>query len=132
MSTRRYADATAPRARRGPLRWDAWRQWLSARTFTPPWLPERCGRPLVGYRAAGLLQVAAILATRLLMHALAPFLFPNLLAIVLVAPRCWRRTAMPWRGPPGHGIAVRHLWAYGRERFDLVLSAPCTNPYVAP
>jgi DNA-binding NtrC family response regulator len=28
--------------------------------------------------------------------------------------------------------AVRQLWACGRERFDLVLSAPCTNPYVAP
>ena len=28
--------------------------------------------------------------------------------------------------------AVRQLCASGRERFDLVLSAPCTNPHVAP
>ena len=28
--------------------------------------------------------------------------------------------------------AVRQLSACGRERFDLVLSASCTNPHVAP
>jgi DNA-binding response OmpR family regulator len=32
----------------------------------------------------------------------------------------------------GPRVAVRQLSACGRERFDLVLSAPCTNPLVAP
>jgi K+-sensing histidine kinase KdpD len=49
----------------------------------------------VGYLAAGLLQMAATLATRLLMHVLDPFLFPALLALVLVA-----LVALTWGAGP--------------------------------
>ncbi len=96
MGAQGYTDATdLPKGGRGVAHWRDLRQWLGASTFTPSWLPDRWGHPLVGYLMAVLLQAAATIVTLLLIDTVQPFLFPSLLATFIVA-----LVALTWGAGP--------------------------------
>jgi len=75
----------------------AWRrlhQWVRANTFAPSWLPARLRHPALGYVAAVILEMIAVVLT-LLLTDLPAFNLPGLLAILVVV-----LVALNWGGGP--------------------------------
>jgi len=75
----------------------AWRRlhhWVRANTFAPSWLPARLRHPALGYVAAVILEVIAVVLT-LLLTDLPTFNAPGLLAILVVV-----LVALNWGGGP--------------------------------
>jgi signal transduction histidine kinase/PAS domain-containing protein len=75
----------------------AWRRlhhWVRANTFAPSWLPARLRHPALGYVAAVILEVIAVMLT-LLLTDLPTFNAPGLLAILVVV-----LVALNWGGGP--------------------------------
>ena len=68
--------------------WHFLRRWFLASTFTPTWLPRQLRHPAIGYLAALLLEIAAIITTVEILQLFPAYAFASLLpvlAIVLVA-----------------------------------------------
>jgi len=71
--------------------WQAIRRWLTTHTFAPSWLPGRWAHPAVGYLAAVLLQVIAVMCVVVLVRLFLSFQFQAALVIlgVLVVALNW-------------------------------------------
>ena len=71
--------------------WQAIRRWLTTHTFAPSWLPGRWAHPAVGYLAAVLLQVIAVMCVVVLVRLFPSFQFQAALVIlgVLVVALNW-------------------------------------------
>src|SRR5437868_11949000 len=64
--------------------WQAIRRWLTAHTFAPSWLPGRWAHPAVGYLAAVLLQVIAVMCVVVLVRLFPSFQFQAALVFLLL------------------------------------------------
>src|SRR5260370_19082848 len=76
---------------------NAWRRlhhWVRANTFAPSWLPARLRHPALGYVAAVILEVIAVVLT-LLLTDLPTFNVPGLLVVLVVV-----LVALNWGGGP--------------------------------
>jgi signal transduction histidine kinase len=65
--------------------WSAIGKWLRANTFVPHWLPARWRHPATGYLLVVLLQVGAVVVTRLLVGFFSTYAFPGALELLIVA-----------------------------------------------
>src|SRR5215469_12459266 len=70
-----------PRQYSGRL-WSGFIRWIQQSTFAPHWLPEQLRRPLVGYVAAVLLELAATILIVLILSSLPTFEFSPVLTLI--------------------------------------------------
>jgi PAS domain S-box-containing protein len=76
--------------------WESIRYWLRAHAFSPEWLNAPWNRPVMGYLAAILTPVGAIILTFLLLHLFSTFAFPGAIMILAILG-----VALLWGTGPG-------------------------------
>jgi signal transduction histidine kinase/PAS domain-containing protein len=75
--------------------WHRLHRWMRTNTFAPSWLPAPLRHPALGYLAAMILEVLAVVLTLLLLAGLPAFSLPGLLVILVVV-----LVALNWGGGP--------------------------------
>jgi len=93
--------------------WEHIRYWLRASTFTPEWLNAPWNQPLMGYLAATLTPVGAIILTILLLHLFPTFAFPGAFMILVIL-----------------GVAL--LWGTGPGLFTTLWGTVLLNFFILP
>jgi K+-sensing histidine kinase KdpD len=94
--------------------WKCIRGWLRASTFTPEWLNAPWNQPVMGYLAAILMPVGAIILTLLLLHMIPTFAFQGALMILVILG-----VALLWGTGPG---LFATLW--GTVLLDFIILPP--------